>query len=97
MNIELKRINVSYIEQNPRSFYGMYLYNDTDSNHFLKLDIVKANSLLKVLTQNISEIKDLELPRKLTSENIKILNKIKTHLNEAEPNMFDWDDIMDIS
>ena len=39
------------------------------------MSIIIYHNNLKVLTQNISDIKDLEIPRKLNSENIKILNK----------------------
>ena len=93
----LKKVNVTYIEQSPQLFYGMYLYNDTDNNHFDKLDHDAANIILKTLTQNIPKIKDLELPERLTNKSIKDLNLIKKHLNKAQPDIFDWDDIMDIS
>ena len=95
--IELKRVNVTYVEQRPQSFYGMYLYNDNYQGNFEKLDRDSANTLLKVLTQNIPEIKDLELPSRLTSSSMEDLDLIKKHLNESQPGIFDWDDIMDVS
>jgi len=95
---KLHKITASYLDDRPWVFYGLYLY-DEEGKRFDKIsNIDNANVILKTLTVNIPELKDIKIPKDTYGEAHKTLNTIKTKLNEAAGyKMFDWGEDMDVS
>ena len=87
------KISVSYVEQGPGMFYGMYIHND--STRYCKLSrINEANAVLRSLG-----IED-KLPESISQDgSITDLNNIMGKFNEEHyPDCeFDWDNCMDVS
>jgi|5_EtaG_2_1085323.scaffolds.fasta_scaffold00059_36 hypothetical protein len=86
-------ISVSYIEQGSGTFYGMYIYND--SNRICKLsNIDQANGVLRSFGIEI-ELPDRIAKRDATTD----LNNIMGQFNSAHNKYcsFDWDQCMDVS
>ena len=88
-------ISVSYIEQAPQWFYGMYLYSSKNTGHYKKFSNIRdANIVLEAMGC------DIKLPEYFyRNDGEKKLQIIKTKFNKANHGecVFDYDDCMDIS
>jgi len=95
---KLKKINASYLDDRPWSFYGLYLYNEKNVRFDKISNLDSANIILETLTVNIPELKNIKLPKDTYGDANKTLNNIKEKLNKAVGyEMFNWAENMDVS